>query len=49
MRVQVVSVNHGTTEYADLFLRSLLAHHPDRSELAVLVLDNDSGDVDRLD
>ncbi|MFD2082558.1 Glycosyltransferase, GT2 family [Actinopolymorpha cephalotaxi] len=49
MRVQVVTVNHGTTEYADLFLRSLLAHHPDRSELAVLVLDNESGDVHRLD
>ncbi|SDS37301.1 glycosyltransferase family 2 protein [Actinopolymorpha singaporensis] len=49
MRIQVVTINHGTTDYADLFLRSLIAHHPDRSELRVLVLDNDSGDVQRLD
>jgi hypothetical protein len=49
MRVQVLTVNHGTTAYAELFLRSLLAHHRDHSDLSVLVLDNDSGDVHRLD
>lgn len=49
MRVQVVSVNHGTTRYAELLLRSLLAHHRDRSELAVLLLDNGSGELERLE
>lgn len=50
MRVQVVTVNHGTTAYADLLLPSLLTHHRDTAaDVSVLVLDNESGDVDRLE
>ncbi|MBO0885378.1 MAG: glycosyltransferase family 2 protein [Mycobacterium sp.] len=48
MRIQVVAVNHGTTAYADLLLRSLITHHPKRSELAILLLDNGSADLERL-
>ncbi|GAB3400693.1 hypothetical protein [Flindersiella endophytica] len=49
MRVQVISVNHGTTPYADLLLRSLVAHHADRSQIDVLLLDSQSPDLERLD
>jgi hypothetical protein len=49
MRVQIVSVNHGTTAYTELLLRSLLAHHRDRTELSILVLDNGSGEQERLE
>ncbi len=43
-----MSVNHGTTRYAELMLESLVRHHPDRSSMRLLVLDNDSPDVERL-
>lgn len=46
MRVQVLSVNHGTTPYADLLLRSLVAHHADRGQIDVLLLDSGSADLD---
>jgi hypothetical protein len=49
MRVQVLCVNHGTTPYADLLLRSLVAHHPDRGQIDVLLLDSGSSDLERLD
>lgn len=50
MRVQVVTVNHGTTPYADLLLRSLVAHHEDRSAIDVLLLNNGpDDDLGRLD
>jgi hypothetical protein len=49
MRVQVLSVNHGTTPYADLLLRSLIAHHADRGQIDVLLLDSGSPDLERLD
>lgn len=49
MRVQVLSVNHGTTPYADLLLRSLVAHHADRSQIDVLLLDSGSADLERLE
>lgn len=49
MLVQVIAVNHGTTRYAELMLRSLLQHHRHRSHLQVLLLDNDSPDIERLD
>lgn len=49
MRIQAIVVNHGTTRYLELLLASLLVHHSDRSDLSVLVLDNASSDVDRLD
>jgi hypothetical protein len=49
MRVQVLCVNHGTTPYADLLLRSLVAHHTDRSQIDVLLLDSESAELERLD
>jgi hypothetical protein len=49
VRVQVVTVNHGTSAYADLLFRSLIAHHRLGPDLSILLLDNDSGDVERLD
>ncbi len=49
MRIQAVVVNHDTTKYVELLLASLLAHHPDRSGLDILVLDNASPDVRRLE
>jgi hypothetical protein len=48
MRVKVVSVNHGTIDYADLMLRSLITQHQDRSLIDVLLLDSGSRDLDRL-
>lgn len=44
-----MSVNHGTTAYAELLLRSLLAHHRDRPELSILLLDNGSSELGRLE
>lgn len=49
MRIQAIVVNHGTTRYVELLLASLLVHHPDRSDLDVLVLDNSSSDIRDLD
>ncbi len=46
--ITVLSVNHGTTDYADLMLRSLIARHPDRSDLDVVLLDSGARDLDRL-
>jgi hypothetical protein len=48
MRVTVVSVSHGTTDYADLMLRSLIASHADRSMIDILLLVSGSRDLDRL-
>ena len=33
MKICVLTVNHGTTPYAELLLASLLHHHPDREDL----------------
>jgi hypothetical protein len=49
MHIQAIVVNHGTTRYAELLLASLLVHHPNRSDLDILVLDNASPDVHLLD
>ncbi|MEV6287016.1 glycosyltransferase family A protein [Kribbella sp. NPDC051770] len=48
MRICVLTVNHATTPYAELLLASL-QHHHDRDDLDVVVLDNSSTDLDRLD
>jgi hypothetical protein len=48
MHVQVLTVNHDTTSYLELMLRSLIVHHPDRSWMSVLILDNDSEDLDSI-
>ncbi|HET6297744.1 MAG TPA: hypothetical protein VFG33_30445 [Kribbella sp.] len=49
MRICVLTVNHGTSAYAELLLESLLHHHPGRDNLTVVVLDNQSDELDRLD
>ena len=49
MHIQAIVVNHGTTKNVELLLASLLVHHPDRSAFDILVLDNASPDVNRLD
>lgn len=49
MRVQAIAVNHGTSDYAELLIRSFVRHHPDRGDLPLLVLDNDSPGFDRLE
>ncbi|HEY3111252.1 MAG TPA: hypothetical protein VGL23_21020 [Chloroflexota bacterium] len=38
-------VNHNTSAYAELALRSLFAHHPGRLDLALTVYDNGSNDA----
>ncbi|WP_152363950.1 hypothetical protein [Microlunatus speluncae] len=48
MLIKVLSVNHGTTAYADLMLRSLVARHPDRAGIEVLLLDSGGCELDRL-
>jgi hypothetical protein len=48
MHIQAVAVNHGTTRYMELMLASLIAHHQDRSDIDVLVLDSASDDLDFL-
>lgn len=48
MKLCVLTVNHGTTPYAELLLASLLHHHPDREDLDLVVLDNTSPDLERL-
>lgn len=48
MKIIVLSVNHGTVDYADLMLRSLIAHHPDRSKIDILLLHTGEDDLGRL-
>lgn len=48
MKIQAIAVNHGTTDYAELLIRSFVRHHPDRSGLRLLLLDNDSPGFERL-
>lgn len=48
LSILAISVNHGTTDYAELMIRSLLHHHSDRRRLQVLLLDNDSPGAERL-
>jgi hypothetical protein len=49
VKVQTITVNHGTTDYAELLLRSFIRHHPNRLELPFLLLDNDSPGFERLE
>lgn len=49
VRIQAIAVNHGTTDYAELLIRSFVRHHPDRSGLRLLLLDNDSPGFERLE
>lgn len=43
-KIEAVSVNHNTSRYMELMLRSLLAHHPAGLNLSVTVMDNASTD-----
>jgi hypothetical protein len=43
-RIKAVSVNHNTSRYMELMLRSLFAHHPAGLNLSVTVYDNASRD-----
>src|SRR5512145_1844933 len=43
-KIEAVSVNHNTSCYMELMLRSLYAHHPAGSDLSLTVLDNASTD-----
>ena len=43
-RIEAVVVNHNTSAYTELMLRSLIQHHPQRKNLALTVYDNDSQD-----
>ncbi|HVX42484.1 MAG TPA: hypothetical protein VHC49_01290 [Mycobacteriales bacterium] len=49
MRIDVLTVNHGTSRYAELLVASFLRHHPDRSGVRFVVLDNCSPEIERLD
>ncbi len=49
MRIQAISVNHGTNEYAELMLRSLLAHHRDHPDLDVRLLCSGDEDLTSFD
>jgi hypothetical protein len=42
--IEAVSVNHNTSRYMELMLRSLFARHPAQLDLAVTVFDNTSRD-----
>lgn len=42
--IQAVVVNHNTSQYTELMLRSLFARHPDSLDLSVTVFDNGSQD-----
>ncbi|MGE5222206.1 MAG: hypothetical protein ACM3PY_07205 [Omnitrophica WOR_2 bacterium] len=42
--IQAVAVNHNTSGYSELLLRSLFTHHPDELDISVTVYDNDSQD-----
>ncbi len=43
-KIQAVSVNHNTSAYMELMLRSLFAHHPQSQNLSLTLLDNASTD-----
>lgn len=43
-RIEAVTVNHNTSRYMELMLRSLFARHPSGLDLSVTVFDNDSQD-----
>ncbi len=43
-KIEAVTVNHNTSPYMELMLRSLFAHHPDHLNLLLTVLDNASTD-----
>lgn len=47
MNILAFSVNHGTTPYMDLMIRSLL--DVDQTPVQLLVLDNDADDLSRLE
>lgn len=42
--IQAVVVNHNTSQYVELMLRSLFARHPSSLDISVTVLDNNSQD-----
>jgi hypothetical protein len=42
--ISAVSVNHDTSRYAELMLRSLVAHQPERDRIGITVYDNASTD-----
>lgn len=42
--IQAVVVNHNTSQYTELMLRSLFVHHPGGLDLGITVLDNGSQD-----
>lgn len=42
--IQAAVVNHNTSVYAELMLRSLFARHSDRLDIAITVFDNQSSD-----
>lgn len=42
--IHAVVVNHNTSKYAELMLRSLFARHPSNLDLSITVLDNGSQD-----
>lgn len=48
MTVLALSVNHRSTAYMDLMLRSLITRHQQRDELQIVVLDSASPDLDLL-
>ena len=43
-KIEAVSVNHNTSRYMELMLRSLFAHHPAGLNLSLTVFDNASTD-----
>lgn len=49
MKIRVISVNHHMAEYLELMLLSLLYHHTIDDNTDVVVMDNDSGDLERLE
>ena len=44
VRIAAASVNHNTSAYMELMLRSLVACHPERSQLSLTIFDNGSTD-----
>lgn len=42
--IEAVTVNHNTSSYVELMLRSLFARHSSDLDLSITVFDNDSGD-----
>jgi GT2 family glycosyltransferase len=43
-KIEAVSVNHNTSSYMELMLRSLFAHHPAGLDLSLTIIDNASED-----